>query len=177
MSSNVRTSTEGVRDSPGEVRGGTEGVQASTTIPNAPTNAQTRDQTVYTMIRGYTNYRPEPWVTIDNEESEIDFQQFVYHPIVRDRSVGYILQLRLGKRITATVRFNEYFNTVEAIRFLIGEFEINSPSCRRTESLQYRITQCEVCPYNAEEDPMKLRTTWRVAPPDLRESLQLTPGE
>ena len=80
-------------------------------------------------------------MTIDNEESEIDYQQFVYHPIIRDRSISYILQLRFSKRLTATVRFNEYFNTVEALRFLIREFEINSPSCKRTGSLQYRVTQ------------------------------------
>ena len=70
-----------------------EEIPPSTTNPDVPGDALRKDQMVYTMIKGYTNNRKEPWVSIDNEKSEMEFQQFVYQPIIRDRSVSYILQI------------------------------------------------------------------------------------
>ena len=164
------------------VREVVEEVPPSTTNQDVRKDAVQKDQDrldrsnqVYTMVRGFSNHRKEPWVSIDNEESEMDFQQFVYQPIIRDRSVSYILQIQFGKRLTATVRFNECFNTVEALRFLVGEFEIDTPSCKRTESLQYRITQLEVL--EVFPSIRRLRTRWICAPVNLLRDLKISPGE
>ena len=65
-------------------------------------NAQTRDQEVYTVLRGSSHYRLN---VPENDEGDSDSQQFVYQPIVRDRAISYILKLKFNRRLTATVRF------------------------------------------------------------------------
>ena len=101
--------------------------------------AQTRDQEVYTVLRGSSHYRLN---VQEDDEGNSDYQQFVYQPIVRDRAISYVLTLKFNRRLTATVRFNEYFNTVDALRFLIGEFEIEVASAQRTGSTGLANWRC-----------------------------------
>jgi hypothetical protein len=133
--------------------------------------AQQRDQEVYAVLRGSSRYRQD-----EEEEGgeESDYQQFVYEPVIRDKSISYVLTLKFNRRLTATVRFSEFFNTVDALRLLIGEFEIDCPNCRRTQSLEYRVSQLELWSPRGALDPCKLRTIWRCAPTSLRDVLKIT---
>ena len=131
--------------------------------------AQQRDQEVYTILRGSSRYR----LNVEEDGGEdSDYQQFVYEPVVRDKSISYVLTLKFNRRLTATVRFGEFFNTVDALGLLIGEFEIDCPNCRRAQSLEYRVSQVELWSPRGALDPYKLRTIWRCAPRSLRDVLK-----
>ena len=132
--------------------------------------AQQRDQEVYTILRGSSHYR----LNVEEDGGDdSDYQQFVYEPVVRDKSISYVLTLQFNKRTTATVRLSEFFNSVDALRRLLGEFETNSPNCKRTQSLEYRVSQLEVRSPRSPADSFKLRTFWRCAPVDIRDVLGL----
>ena len=53
------------------VREVVEEVPLSTTNQDVRKDAVQKDQAVYTMVRGHSNHRKDPWVSIDNEESEV----------------------------------------------------------------------------------------------------------
>ena len=110
--------------------------------------AQMQDRGCIQVLRGESNYRFNTDLGLQCIE-----QKFTYEPVVQERAVSHVLSLRFGKRLTATVRLSEYFNSIEALRLLTGEFEINCPSCRRTQHIEYRITQLEVWSPMAPQDP------------------------